>query len=142
MSVVGYCSVTKSCPTLCEPMDYCTPVPSIISCSLLKFISIELVLLSSHLILCHPLLLLPSVLFGIRVFPSESAFHIRWPEYWSFSLSISPFNEYSEFISFRTDWFDLLVLQGTLKSFFQHRIQKHQFFSTQPSLWSNSHIGT
>ena len=140
MSVVGYCSVTKLCPTLCDPMDYCTPVSSIISWSLLKFISIELFMLSSHLILCHPLLLLPSVLFSIRVFSSESALLIRWPEYWSFSFSISPSNEYSELISFRIDWFDLLVLQGTLKTFFHHRIQKHQFFSTQPSFWSNSHI--
>ena len=81
--------------------------------------SIELVMPSSHLILCHPLLLLPSVFPSIRVFSNESALRIRWPEYWSFSFSISPSNEYSGLISFRIDWFDLLAVQGTLKSLLQ-----------------------
>ena len=84
--------------------------------SLLKLVSIESVMPSSHLILCHPLFLLPSIFPSIRVFSNESALHIRWPKYWSFSFSISPSNEYSGLISFRIDWFDLLPVQGTLKS--------------------------
>ena len=83
--------------------------------------SIELVMLSSHLILCHPLLLLPSIFPSIRVFSNESALHIRWSKYWSFSFSLSPSNEYSGLISFRIDWFDLLAVQGTLRSLLQHR---------------------
>ena len=89
------------------------PLSSTISQSLLKFMSIELVVLSNHLILCH-CLLLPSIFPSIRVFPSEWALHIRWPKYWSFS--ISPSNEYSGLISFRIGWFDLLAVEGTLKS--------------------------
>jgi len=85
---------------------------STISWNLLKLMSIE----SNHLILCRPLLLLPSIPPSIRVFSNESALHIRWPKYWSFSFSISPSNEYSELISFRIDWFDLLAVHGTLKS--------------------------
>ena len=84
--------------------------------SLPKLMSIELVMPSRHLILCHPLLLLPSIFPSIRVFSNGSVLRIRWPKYWSFSFSISPFNEYSELISFRIDWFDLLSVQGTLKS--------------------------
>ena len=91
-----------------------------ISQSLLKLMSVELMMPSNHLILCCRLLLLPSVFPSIRVFPSESALHIRWPKYWSFSFSISPSNEYSGLISFRMDWLDLLAVQGTLKSLFQH----------------------
>ena len=87
---------------------------SIISQSLLKFMSIELVMLSNHLILFHPLLLLPSIFPIIRVFSNYSALCIRWPKYWSFSFSISPSNEYSGLISFRIDWLDLLAVQGTL----------------------------
>ena len=90
-----------------------------ISMSLLKFRSIELTMPSNHLILCHPLLLLPSVLLNIRVFSNESALHNKWPKDWNFSCSITPSNEYSELISFRMDWFDLLPVQGTLKSFLQ-----------------------
>ena len=93
-----------------------------ISWSLLKLTSIESVMPSKHLILCHPLLLLPSIFPSIRVFPSESALCIKWPKYWSFS--ISPSNEYSGLISFRIDWFDLLPIQGTLKSLLQHRSLK------------------
>ena len=85
---------------------------------------IELVMPSNHLILCRPLLLLPSIFPSIRVFSSESVFHIRWPKYWSFSFSISPSNEYSGLISFRIDWFELLAVQGTLKSLLQHHNSK------------------
>ena len=94
-----------------------------ISWSLLKLMSIESVMSSNHLILCRPLLLLPSVFASIKVF-SESALHIRWPEYWSFSFSISPSSEYSQFVSFKVDWFDLLAVQGTLKSLLQHHSSK------------------
>ena len=95
-----------------------------ISWSLLKLMSIEWVMLPNHLILCCPLLLLPSISSSIRVFPNESALQIRWPKYWSFSFSISPSNEYSTLISFRIDWFDLLVIQGTLKGLLQHHNSK------------------
>ena len=88
--------------------------------SLLKLMSIESVMPSNHLMLCRPLLLLPSVFPSIRVFSDESVLHIRWPKYWSFSFNISPSNEYSGLISFRMDWLDLLALQGTLKSLIQH----------------------
>ena len=97
---------------------------------------------SSHLILCLPLLLLPSVFPRIRVFSNESALCIRWSKYWSFSFSISPSNEYSGLISFRIDWLDLLAAQGTLKSLLQHHSSKHQFFTAHPSLWSSCHICT
>ena len=103
-----------------------------ISQSLLRLISIESVISSNHLILCHPLLLLPSIFPSIRVFSNESALHIRWPKYWSFSISLS--NEYSGLISFRIDWLDILAGQGTLKSFLQYNSTKHQFFGAQLSL--------
>ena len=86
--------------------------------------SMESVMPSNHLILYHPLLLLPSIFPSIRVFSNESVLHIRWPKYWSFSFSTSPSNEYSGLISFRIDWFDLLVVQGTLKSLLQHHSSK------------------
>ena len=92
--------------------------------SLLKLMFIESVMLSSHPILCHPLLLLPSIFPSIRVFLNESVLHIRWPKYWSFSFSISPSSEYSGLISFRMDWLDLLEVQGTLKSLLQHHSSK------------------
>ena len=95
-----------------------------ISRSLLKLMSIELVMPSNHLILCHPLLLLPSIFPRIRVFSNESVVYISWPKDWSFSFSISPSNEYSGLISLRTDWLDLLAVQGTLKSFLQHHSSK------------------
>ena len=91
---------------------------------LFKFMSIETMMPSSHLILCCPLLLLPSIFPCIRVFSKESVLRLRWPKYWSFSLTISPFNEYSGLIPFRVDWFDLLSVQGTLKSFLQHHSSK------------------
>ena len=94
------------------------------SWSLLKLMSIESVMPSSHLILCHPLLLLPSIFPSIRVFSSELVLCIRWPKYWSFNFSISPSNEYSGMISFRMDWLDLLAIQGTFKSLLQHYSSK------------------
>ena len=110
-----------------------------ISWSLLKLMFTESVISSNHLILCHPRLLLPSFLPSIWVFSSESTLYIRWPMFWSFS--ISPSNEYSGLISFRVDWFDLLAVQGTLKSLIQHHSLKASVFGAQP-LWSNTHIHT
>ena len=112
-----------------------------ISWRLLEFMSIELVMPSNHLILCHPLLL-PSIFPSIKVFSKELAFHITWPKYWSFSFRISLANEYSGLIFFRIDWFLLLSVQGTLKSLLQHTVQNHQFFDDLLSLWSSSHIHT
>ena len=94
------------------------------SWSLLKFMSIESMMPSNHLILCHPLLLLPSIFPSIRVSSNEAVLHTRWPKYWSFSFNINPSNEYSGLISFRIDWFDLLAVQGTLKSLLQHHTSK------------------
>ena len=91
---------------------------------LLKFMSVQSVMPSNHLILCHPLLLLPSIFPSIRVFSNESVLHIRWPKYWSFNFTISPLDDYSGLISFRMDWLDLLVVQGTLKSLLQHHSSK------------------
>ena len=93
------------------------------SWSLLKLMSIESVMPSNHLILCHPLLLLPPILPSIRVFSNESSLRMRWPKYWSFSFNISPSNEYSALISFRMDWLDLLAVQGTLKSLLQYQFK-------------------
>ena len=102
----------------------------------------ESVMPSNHLILCRPLLFLPSIFPSIRVFPNESALCIRWPKYWSFSFSISSSNEYSGLISFRTDWFDSLKSKGLSRVFYNTTAQKHQFFRVQISLWSNAHIHT
>ena len=107
--------------------------------SLPKLMSIESVIPFNHLILCCPLLLPPSVIPSIMVFSNKSVLPIRWPKYWSFSFNISLSNEYSGLISFRMDWLDLLEVQRTLKSLLQHHSSKHQFFSTQLSLYSNSH---
>ena len=109
--------------------------------SLLKLMSIKLVVPSNHLILCCPLLP-PSVFPSITVFSKESVLRIRWPKYWSFNLSISPSSEDSGLIFFRMDWLDLLAVQETLKSLLQHHSSKVQFFDAQPSLWSNSPIHT
>ena len=117
------CSVAQSCPTLCYPMDCSTPdrlLCPLLSLSLLRFVFIELVMLSNHLILCWPLLLSPSIFPSIRIFSNESVLGIRWPKFWSFSFSISHSNEHSGLISFRIGWFDLLAFQGTLKSLLQH----------------------
>ena len=115
------------------------------SWSLLKLMSIESVMPSNHLILCHPLLLLPSIFLSIRVFSNESVLHIRWPKYWRFSFSISPSSEYSGLISFRMDWLYLLAVQGTLKSLLQHHsskasvLRRSAFFTVQLShpYWKN-----
>ena len=118
------CSVM---PTLCDPMNSSTPGLSVhhqLPRSPPKPISTESVMPSNHLILCCPLLLLPSILPSIRVFSNESALHIRWPEYWSFSFNLSPFNEHPGQISFRMDWLDLLTVQGTLISLLQHHSSK------------------
>ena len=125
MSVfVQFSSVAQSCPTLCNPMGCSSARQAYLSItnsqSLLKLMSIESVMPSNHLILCRPLLLPPSIFPSIRVFSSESALHIRWPKYWSFSFNISPSNEHPGLISFRMDWLDLLAVQGTLKSLLQH----------------------
>ena len=120
---MGSSSAAQSCPTLCDPMN-CSMLSFPVFRSLLKLISIELVMTSKHLILCHPLLSLPSVFPSIRVFSSESDLHIRWPKYWSFSFNISPTNEFSGLISFRMDWLDLHAVQGTLKSLLQHHSSK------------------
>ena len=111
------CSVSQLCPTA-TPWTAARPasLSITISRSLLRLMSVESVMSSNHLVLCCLLLLLPSVFLNIRVFSNESVLHIRWPKYWSFNCSISPSNEYSRLISFRIEWFDLLAVQGTLKS--------------------------
>ena len=111
------CPFTGSYLTLCDPVDCSTPgfLSFTISWSLLRFMSIELLMLSNHLILCPPLLLSPSVFPSVSVFANELALHIRWPQYWSFSFSICPSSDYSGLISFKIDWFDLLAVQGTLQ---------------------------
>ena len=119
-------SVTQSCPTLCDSMDCSMPgLP--VHHQLLRFTQTHVhwvEIPSNYLILCHPLLLLPSIFPTIRTFSNESVLHIRWPKDWSFSFSISPSNEYSGFISFRMDWLDLLAVQGTLKSLLQYHSSK------------------
>ena len=126
------CLVAKICSTLCDSVDCSMPCFHVLrhSWSRLKLMSIEAVMPSSHLILCRPLLP-PSIFPSIRVFPSESSLLIRWPKYWSFS--ISTFSEYSKLISFRIDWFDLFTVQGTFKSLLQHhnpktKILRHSVF--------------
>ena len=117
-------SVAQSCPTLCDPIACSVPgFPITNSWSLLKLKSIKSVMPSNHLILCHPLLLLLSILPNIRVF-SKSVLCIRWPKDWSFTFSISPSSEYSGLISFTIDWFDLHAVKGTLKSLLQHHRSK------------------
>ena len=127
------CSVAQLCLTFCDSMDCNTSCPSpslsfTISQSLLKLMSMESMMPSDHLILCCPLLLLPSIFPSITVFSNESVLHIRWPKYWSFSFSISPSNEHPRLISFRMDWSDLLAVQGTLKSLLQHHSLKASIF--------------
>ena len=119
-------SVTQSCPTLGDPMD-CSRLGLPICHQFPEFTQTmysESVMLSNHLILCHPLLLLPSIFPSIRVLSNESALRIRWPKYWSFSFSISPSSEHSGLISFRMDWLDLLEVHRTLKSLLQHHSSK------------------
>ena len=110
--------------------------------SLLKLMSIELVMPSNHLILSCPLILPPSLFPSIRVFSNESVLCIRWPKHWSFSFNIRPSNEYSGLISFKMDWLDLLAVQEVSRVFCNTTVQKHQFFGAQLSLWSKSHMHT
>ena len=117
------CSVAKSYQTLWDTMDWHARFPCP-SQSLPKFLSIKSVMLSNHLILCHPVLLLPSVFPSIRVFSNKLALCIRWSQYWSFSFSISPSHEYSGLLSFRIDWLDILAVQETLESLLQHHSSK------------------
>ena len=136
------CSVAKSCPVATPGTGARQASLSFtVSQSLLKPMFVESVLPSSHLLPCLPRLLLPSVFLSITVFSSESVLHIRWPEYWNFSFSISPSNEYSELISFRMDWFGLLAVQGTLKSLLQHHSSKASVLwcSTLTSMVQLSH---
>ena len=126
ISSVQFCSVTQSCPTLYDPMNRSTPgfpvhhqLPSSP-----KLMCIESVMPSSHLILCHPIFLLPPIPLSIRVFSKESTLRMRLPKYWSFSFNITPSSEHPRLISFRMDWLDLLVVQGTLKSLLQHHSSK------------------
>ena len=107
-----------------------------------KPMSLDSVMPSNHLILCSPFLLLPSIFPSIRVFSNESALHIRWPKYWSCSFNISPSSEHPGLISFRTDWLDLLAVQGLSRVFSNTTVQNYQFLGAQLSLWSNSHIHT
>ena len=123
---VQFSPVAQSYPTLCNSMDWRTPGLPVHHqlWSLLKLMAIESVMPSNHLILCRPLLLLPSIFPSVRVFSKQSVLCIRWPKYWSFSFSISPSNEYSGLLSFRMDWLDLLAVQGTLKSLLQRHSSK------------------
>ena len=137
-------SVIQSCPTLCDPMDCSTPgfpvhyqLPEPTQTHVHRIRDA-----SNHLILCHPFLLLPSVFPSIRVFSSELAVCIRWPKDWSFSFSISPSNEYSRLFPLGLTGLISLLSKGLSKAFSSTTIQKHQFFGTQPSFWSNSHIRT
>ena len=131
-------SVANSCQTPCNPMNYTMPgFPAFtIFWNLLKLMSIESVMPSNHLKLCHPLLSLPSIFHSIRVFSNESALWIRWPKYWSFN--IIPSSEYSGLISLKIDWLISLLYKGLYST----TVEKDQFFGAQPSLWSNSNIPT
>ena len=134
---VQFSSVTQSCSPLCNSMDCSTsglPVHHQLP-ELSQLMSIASVMASNHLILCCPLLLLPSIFPNIRVFSNESVLHITWPKYWSFSFSISPSNDYPGLISFRMDWLDLLAVQGTLKSPLQHHSSKALIY-----LWTFSFV--
>ena len=139
-----FSSVAQLWPTLCDPMNRITPglpvhhqLPEFT-----KLMCIKSVIPSSHLILCHPLILLPPVPPSIRIFSNESTLHIRWPKYWSFSFSISPSNKHPGLISFRMDLLDLLQSKGLWRVFSNSTVQKHQFFGTQLSSQFNSHIHT
>ena len=139
---VGHDWVTQSCLTLCDPMNCSTPgLP--VRHRLPEFTQTHVHRVSDAIQPSHPLSS-PSPPAPNpsqhQVFSNESTLCMRWPKYWSFSFSIIPSKEIPGLISFRMDWLDLLALQGTLKSLLQHQVQKHQFFSAQPSLWSNSHI--
>ena len=121
-----FSSVTQWCPTLCDPMNHSTPglLSTTNSRSSLRLTSIESVMPSSHLILCHPLFLLPPIAPSIKVFSNESTLCMRWPKYWSFSYNIIPSKEHPGLISFKMGWLDLLAVQGTCKSLLQHHSSK------------------
>ena len=142
MKYFQFISVTQSCLILYTPWISArqTSLSITNSQSLLKLISIELVMPSNHIILCQSLFLLPSIFPSIRVFSKESVLRIWWPKCWNFSYSINPSNESSGLISFRMDWLDQLAIQESLKSLLQTTVQKQQFFGAQLSSWSNSHI--
>ena len=143
VQVICCCSVTKSCPTFCNPMDCSTPgFPVLHYFPEFSQIFVRWLMMPfNHLILCHPLLLKPSIFPSIRVFSNKLALCIRWPKYWSFSFSLSPSNEYSGLISFRIfGWFDLLAVQDSQESSATPQFNKHQIFGIQPSLWSSSDI--
>ena len=144
-NVHQFSSVAQSCPTLCDPMNHSTPgLP--VHHQLPEFTQILVhrsVMASSHLILCHPFVLPPSIFPSIRVFSNELTPRMRWPKYWSFSFSISSSNEHPGQISFRMDWLDLLAVQGTLKSLLQHHSSKASIFRCSAfGAQSNSHIHT
>ena len=144
-SLVQFSSVQFRCSVLSDSLrPYAAAQQASLSItnswSLFKLMSTESVMPPNHFILCRPLLLPPSIFLSIRVFSNEAVLCIRWPKYWSFS--ISPSKEYSGLIFFRIDWLELLAVQGTLKSLLQHPSQKHEFFSAQLPLWSSSHIHT
>ena len=140
--MLQFSSVAQSRLTLCDPMDCSTPGFLVLYC-FLEFAQTHVHWVSDAIQPSHPLsplLLLPPIFPSNRVFSNESVLHIRWPKYWRFTFSISPSDEYSGLISFTVDWFDLLAVQGTLKSLLQHHSSKASFFGTQLSLWFNSHI--
>ena len=140
-----FSSISQLCLTLCDPTDCNIPGLHVHHqlLSLLKLLSIELVMPSNHLILCHPLLLLPSIFPSIRVFPNESVLCIRWPKYWSFSFNISPSNEYSGLISFRMDCLDLLTSsRDSQESSPTLQFKSINFSALSFILYSNSHIHT
>ena len=135
-------SVPKSCPTLCDPMDCGMPVSSVLHRVCSNSYPFELVMLSNHLTLYHPFYLLPSIFSSIRVFSNESALRIRWPKYWSFSFNtVPPMNTQGWSPLGWTGWISLQS-KGLSRVFSNTTVQKHQFFGTQLSLWSNSHIHT
>ena len=136
--------VAMLCPSLCDPVDSSMPGLPVLHhlWSLLKLMSIESMMPSNHLNFFTPIFSCPQSFPASGSFPMRQLFASRWPKYWSFSFSISPSNEYSGLISFRIDWFDLLFVQRFSRVFSSTTIQKNQFFSSQPSLWSNSHIHT
>ena len=144
VSSVQFCSVDQSCPTLHDPMDCSMPgFPVLHHLLELKLKSIESVMPSNHLILCRPLLLLPSIFPSIRVCFSESVLSIRWPKYWSFSFSISPSSDYSRLLSFSINWLNLLAVQRILKSLLQHHSSKAWLlWRSAFFIWSSSHIHT
>ena len=140
--VLNFTIVWCCCSSVTDPMDLSMPYFLVLHSlpELLKLMSIELVMPSNHLILCHPRFILPSIFSSIKIFSNESALRIKGPKYWSFSFSISPSSEYSGFISFRMTGLISLLSKGLSRVFSNTMVQKHQFFGAELSLWSNSHI--